>query len=715
MKCRNVMAAWVITIGSLWLVGIGTSATAEAKTVQYELVVRKTPVNISGKKTVDFALSVNGGIPAPTLEFIEGDDAEITVRNEIGDGQELSIHWHGLLLPPLEDGVSYVNTPPITAGTSRVFRFKIRQHGTYWYHSHTGLQEQKGVYGAFVIHPKQKQHDYNRDVVAVLSDWTDENADQVLKNLRKDGDYYLYKKDSVRSYSGAVKEGKLGSMLANEWIRMGGMDLSDVGYDAFLINGKISSQLADAKAGDKIRIRIINAAASSYFYVSLADQNMRVISADGIDVEPVNAKEILIGMAETYDILFTVPENKNYELRATCQDVTGFASAWIGSGGKVPAQAKPLPDYYAAMDHGAHHGGMDHGSHASHGAMDHSKMDHSKMSHVTPKSITRTVESLTVDDLRSIRSTELPTGRNVMDLKLVLGGDMERYVWHFNGKAIHEDRTITIKEGDVVRFTFQNDTMMHHPMHLHGHFFRVLGAHGAFSPLKHTVDVPPHGSRTIEFLADEPGEWMLHCHNLYHMKAGMGRVIKYDGFTPSPEIKSIQNKDPHLHDHFYFDGSVFLGSNKAALDLRVSQMRWSLEFESEAIGSKDENEREVQLVYRRWLTNFASVYAGGKFKRHHEESMPKEESEQRGLIGFSYLLPMLIEADFEIDNTGEYSLTLEKRLQWASIFHSDIEATFARNESPEIELNLMYQSNWHWAAGLTWIDHKPGVGAMYRF
>ncbi|HRO66873.1 MAG TPA: multicopper oxidase domain-containing protein, partial [Pseudobdellovibrionaceae bacterium] len=237
-----------------------------AKTVRYELIVEKKSMNLSGQKTVDFTLTVNGSIPAPVLEFTEGDEAEILVINRIPD-DEVSIHWHGLLLPPEMDGVAYVNTPPIHPGKSHLFKFPLRQHGTYWYHSHTNVQEQKGVYGAFIIHPKEPILKVTHDVAVVLSDWSDEDANQILKNLRKDGDYYLYKKDSIRSLGGAWKAGALGVYLDNEWTRMGGMDLSDVGYDAFLINGKKDQQLLVTHPGETVRLRIINAAASSYFYV----------------------------------------------------------------------------------------------------------------------------------------------------------------------------------------------------------------------------------------------------------------------------------------------------------------------------------------------------------------------------------------------------------------------------------------------------------------
>ncbi len=229
-------------VGILSVVSSFHLAKAYGKTVQYVLNASKGDVNLSGKQTVDFALMINGTIPAPTLEFTEGDEAVIIVNNNIPN-EELSIHWHGILLPPEMDGVAYVNTPPIFSGQSHTFKFKIRQHGTYWYHSHTNVQEQKGLYGAFVIHPKSKTISYDKEAVVVISDWSDENALNILKNLKKDGDYYLYKKDTVRSYLGALQAGGLWTYLTNEWTRMGGMDLSDVGYDAFLINGKKDSEL----------------------------------------------------------------------------------------------------------------------------------------------------------------------------------------------------------------------------------------------------------------------------------------------------------------------------------------------------------------------------------------------------------------------------------------------------------------------------------------
>ena len=729
----------VAVLASLFSIITLCSFQALAKTVRYELVVRNEKVNVSGKKEVDFALTVNGSIPAPTLEFTEGDDAEIVVKNEVPD-QEVSIHWHGILLPPMEDGVPYVNTPPIFPGQSRTFRFKIRQHGTYWYHSHTGLQEQKGVYGAFIIHPKKKTISYDKDLVVVLSDWSDENADQIMRNLRKDGDYYLYKKDSVRSIWGAFQAGELKTYFQNEWIRMGGMDLSDVGYDAFLINGKRDSQLLTAHPGERIRIRIINAAASSYFYVSLGQEPMTVISADGVDIEPVQAKELLMGMGETYDILFTPKEHKNYELRATVQDVTGYASGWIGMGEKVYAPNKPVPNMYAPMDHGSHgedhdghgghhgedhhgavhdgHKGPAHESHKHHGHHHHRGHDFSKGHghHDHAAHAHKEIETLTVDALRALKPIERPKGAKTHEFKLVLGGDMERYVWHINGKAIHEDRYIEIDEGDIIRFTFENETMMHHPMHLHGHFFRVLNANGKYSPFKHTVDVPPHGKRTIEFIADEPGVWMLHCHNLYHMKNGMARFVKYRSYESPPEMKKYEAQDPHMHDHIYNHTSLLAASHQAHAAFRLMRTWDEINLEVEAHNSLGKHfsfnetwDVEGDLVYRRWFGNFLNIVGGATL--YHEKGY--------GMIGIGYALPMLIETHVFIQHEGKLRFDLEKRFQWTKAFFTDAELTWrpgwGHDHDVEFEVSLMYGPSWHWAAGILATEKSVGVAAKVQF
>lgn len=719
------------------------STTVFAKTVRYELTIRNEKFNMSGKKTVDFALTVNGGIPAPTLEFTEGDDAEILVRNEV-PGEEASIHWHGILLPPDQDGVPYVNTPPIFTGKSHLFKFKVRQNGTYWYHSHTMLQEQKGVYGAIVIHPEKETIKVDKEAVVLLSDWSDENADNIIRNLRKDGDYYLYKKNSVRSYFGALAQGSqsLKNQIYNEWIRMGGMDLSDVGYDAFLINGKQDSKLIEAKPGERVRLRIINAGSSSYFYVAMGVP-MRVISADGIDVKPIDSNEILIGMAETYDVLFTVPESKSYELRATCQDVTGYASTWIGSGEKVSAPSKPKPDLYATMDHSGHGGhAMSGMSHAGH---DMSKMDHTghSMSRANHEGAVNSgphaghnemaghghehhdpikkVETLTVDALNAKSPTTLPPMKKpesakIHELKLVLNGDMDRYIWHLNGKVVSQDRLIEIESGEVVRFTFENQSMMHHPMHLHGHFFRVLTDAGELSPLKHTVDVPPHGTRTIEFYANEPGQWMLHCHNLYHMDSGMARVVRYRDFKLDDAMETHDKHDPHTHDHLYSYGNVEVATNHARGEFKLMKTWDELDLHIESAQLDGKNfeigqhwETEGELHYHRWFSNWINVFGGAQLY----------DEKAYGAVGVEYILPLLFKSSVAVNHEGRFRFDLEKRFQWTKYLFSDADFSWrpgwSGERDTEFEVTLMYASQWAWSAGLMFTEKASGVGVQYQF
>lgn len=733
----QIYASFEKTVLTIILLVLLVPISALAKTVRYELSIANQPMNMSGKKSVDFSLTVNGGIPAPTLEFTEGDEAEILVKNNLAK-EEASIHWHGILLPPEQDGVAYVNTPPIFPGKSHLFKFKIRQHGTYWYHSHTAVQEQKGVFGAFIIHPKKQTIKADKEAVVVISDWSDENADQILKNLRKDGDYYLYKKHSIRSIAGALKAGQLKTYFSNEWERMAGMDVSDVGYDAFLINGKRDSQLLMAHPGETIRLRIINAAASSYFYVSLGGLPLRVVSADGIDIEPIEAKEILMGMAETYDVLFTVPEHKNYELRATAQDVTGFGSGWIGMGEKVFALDKPQLDLYAPMNHGSHggsHASSGHG-HEQHGSSQAQHTEHDTSLHeqhnmhsghvmqghtghsaaaAQPKA-SASVETLTVDEIKALSPTTLPKTAPITDLKLVLGGDMERYVWHINGKAIHEDRNIYINEGDVVRFTFVNDTMMHHPMHLHGHFFRVINKNGEKSPLKHTVDVPPNGSRTIEFYANEPGQWMLHCHNLYHMKTGMARVVKYMSYKPTPEMAAHEKHDHHMHDHMYTYGSLEAATNRARFNFKLMRTWDELVLETESTSDTKKDyavegtwDTEGDLLYRRWYGNFLNISVGGTYF----------DKESFGLLGVGYILPMLIETQVFVNHEGKFRLDLQKRFQWTTNIFTEAEFSWrpkweAENDE-DYAVSLMYGPSWTWSAGLMLTNKSVGVGAQIQF
>jgi CopA family copper-resistance protein len=323
------------------------STIASAAVREYNLIISYQNVNITGRDVQ--AMTINDTIPGPTLKFQIGDTARIHVRNELDE--ETSIHWHGILLPNLQDGVPYLTTPPILPGTTFTYEFPIKHSGTYWYHSHTGLQEQRGVFGSIVIEPEIPDISTDLDHVVMLSDWTDENPDEVLRTLKSGNDYYSLKKGSMQSISGAVKANALKDVIKRSLIRMPPMDISDIAYDRFLVNGQPSSTL-DARTGQTVRLRIINGAASTYFYIEFAGEKMRVVSADGVNIEPVHLQRFLIGVAETYDVIITVPEGGSYELRATAQDGSGYASLFIGRGKQVAAPDIPKPNLYKMHDGG---------------------------------------------------------------------------------------------------------------------------------------------------------------------------------------------------------------------------------------------------------------------------------------------------------------------------------------------------------------------------
>jgi len=657
-----------------------------AKEVSYELRIGYKEVNYSGKSVQ--AMSINGGIPGPTLRFKEGDKAKIKVYNDMD--VESSIHWHGILLPNLQDGVPYLTTPPILPGKSLLYEFPIKHSGTYWYHSHTSLQEQRGVYGSIAIQPKQARKDikFDREYVLVLSDWTDENPHKVLRSLKRGSEYYSFKKGATQSLWGAVKAGAIPDILKNSLIRMPPMDISDVAYDAFLSNGKRIDHLK-AKAGERIRLRIINAGASTYFYLSYAGGNMTIINADGVDVKPVKKGRMLMTVAETYDVIVTVPNvGKAFEFRATAQDGSGHTSLFIGSGKKVLAQDIPKPNLYKL--HSGHD--MSNMSDPNH---DHQAMMARPM---TPYAA-----------LQSTTSSAFSKERPVREVELKLTGDMQRYVWSFNNKTLKEADKISIKKGEVVRFKFVNTTMMHHPLHLHGHFFRVLGGQGDYAPLKHTVDVPPMGNVTIEFAADEDKDWFFHCHILYHMKSGMTRIIHYEGSTVDPIIQEARKLpgNPFGKDPWYAWADVAGLSQMTHGEVTAANTRNTFITEWE-VGDWDDVEYEVELKYSRYFNRFFSAFAG--------VDLTNEENDHRGIFGVNYLLPFLIESEVWVDTKGEFRFAGEKEIQLTSRV-----SAFAKAEYDT-------ESEWEWMAGGEFMltryisligqyhsDFYGGGGLMVRF
>jgi FtsP/CotA-like multicopper oxidase with cupredoxin domain len=666
------------------------SGISYAEVREYNLTISYKYVNITGRDVK--AMTINDSIPGPTLRFKDGDTARIHVRNEMD--VETSIHWHGILLPNLQDGVPYVTTPPIMPGTTFTYEFPIKHAGTYWYHSHTGLQEQRGVFGSIVIEPKIPSVKADIDHVVVISDWTDENPDEVLRTLKSGSEYYSLKKGSVQSLTGAIKTGALPEVLQRSWMRMPPMDISDIAYDRFLINGKTAEEL-DARPGQTIRLRIINAAASTYFYLQFAGGHMKVISADGVDVQPVHMNRFLIAVAETYDVIITVPENSSYELRATAQDGSGHTSIYIGKGNRVSSPNVPEPNLYKMHSggHGGSVGNMKSMDHDSGGDMKGMGHEPGKM-----KMPMNERPGAPYDDLKSLSSTALKKDLPVREIRLELTGDMERYVWSLNGKTLNEADTIRIKKGENVRFVLVNKTMMHHPMHLHGHFFRVVNKHGDYSPLKHTVDVPPLGMRIMEFYADEEKDWFFHCHMLYHMKAGMARIVHYEGTELAPEIAAIR---PILFkDHWYVWANASILTQMTEGQIVAANTRNTLKGTWEAGWDED---YEVLLTYERYFNRFFQAFAGGV--------LTDGEQDHRGIIGFRYLLPLLFESKVWLDTDGDVRLLLDKEIQLTDRLY-----TFG-------EFQYDTESKEEWAAGAGWTlsrhfsiigqyhsEYKGGIG-----
>ena len=673
-----------------------------AETIEYQIDIRETEINITGNPVK--AITLNDQIPAPTLEAGVDDRFRVTFTNHMD--VETSIHWHGILLPNDQDGVPYLTTQPIAANSSFTYDFPITHHGTYWYHSHTGLQEQRGVYGALVFRPEQEQVPTDLEQVLVFSDWTDENPNEVMRNLKRDDDYYALKKDKVQSWdqvfahgSGAIK-----NRLDAAWMRMPPMDLSDVGYDAFLVNGKTEQQLPMIHPGETIRLRMINASASSYQHIQFSGGPMTIVAADGVDVEPLRVNELTMAIAETYDVIVTVPDHKQYELRASSVDGTGHSSAWLGMGEeKVHAPDYQVPNPYLvshsmhgamdmsidheSMDMGTDHQGMEVSGHSQtemrHPAMqapDHSNHNMTTMN--APLSDEAEVQQ-SLGQYKNLRALD-PIVRNpdqpVREVLLRLTGNMEGYRWSFNDTPLSVADRILISKDERVRFVMTNETMMNHPIHLHGHFFRVLTDQGEYSPWKHTVNVPAMSQVIIEFQANEEKDWFFHCHNLYHMKAGMARVVRYDDFEGDPDLASTIGKVMSTDNHYYsfVDAGLLSSKGEIALWSFNNRNKWSLDAEYDW-----EDLYEIEADYEYYVDRNLQIYTGIDYERHHK----KEET--LGIAGARYLLPGLINSEWRVDSEGDTRVELSSGLQLTK----RTEFEWFWNTDDEYGLELVYELN----------------------
>ena len=568
----------LLTPASLVLAATLAAAPYDALAGTYDLTVAKAQIEVDGRAFEK--LTVNGSVPGPTLRLREGEKATITVANETDE--PTSMHWHGILLPGIMDGAPGFNGfMGIAPGASYTYTFDIRQSGTYWYHSHTGTQDQS-VLGAIVIEPASPPpFPAERDYVVMLGDITPEDSDRVLHNLKADPGYYNYNKRTLIDFFGGAREQGIGAALRDrlDWgeMRMDPTDLADVTGYAFLVNGKqpVENETFVFKKGERVRLRLINGSAMTLFDVRIPGLKMKVVAADGNDVEPVAVDEIRMGVAERYDVIVEPSEDVAYTIFAESIDRAGYARATLaareGVEGPIP-QRRPrallaMDDMGAAHDghagpdmkeenaatddHGGHedHGGHDSHGHEGHGpAMEHGEghmmdhgegghdghqmhdMQHDGAMHEAPSAPPRPVgwasgfpagsKVLAYEDLRARapRSDNRPPDRSV---EMRLTGNMERYVWTLNDKRFHEAAPIRVRYGERVRIDFVNETMMAHPMHLHGMFFELENGAGTHRPLKDTVIVPPGKSVSVILTAREAGAWPLHCHLLYHMASGM--------------------------------------------------------------------------------------------------------------------------------------------------------------------------------------------------
>lgn len=743
--------------------------TFGGKTVRYDLYVKDTIVNFTGKNRR--AIAINGKLQAPTLYFTEGDTAEIYLHNMLKENTGL--HWHGVILPNEHDGVPYLTTKPVKPGDTHLYKFRVSQNGTYWYHSHEALQEQIGMNGILVFKKREGEPktEYNAEIPVLLGDWSDEDPMQIARRLHMaNTDWYAVKKNAVQSYWEAIKSGHFGTKALNEWKRMEAMDVSDVYYDKFLINGVPSSEYSNVKAGDKVRLRVANGGSSTYFWLNYGGGKIKVIGNDGNDVVPVEVDRLIVGVSETYDIEVTIPENKSFEFRATSEDRIGHASLWLGSGEKIEAPNLPRLMLFEGMK-------MMNGMMEMSGNMkpmnmtmgnqmmdmnevmypelsetqrkmtmkhmnemmgvktkeEEKKEDHSQHSGMDMKE-EKPIKRLSYNILKSPEKTILPTD-SIREMKFTLEGNMNHYLWTLDNKTVTETDKILVKKGEILRIKMYNNSMMRHPMHLHGHDFRLINSKGEYSPLKNVVDIMPMETTTIEFAANQDGDWFFHCHILYHMMAGMGRVFSYENSKPNPQLPNRKL----AWKNFLQDNKMI--SSMAMLDLASNKMhaetmtmfgpRWANLNEFHSNWNFDHFEGNVKVG--RFLGKFqwALPYAGFRIQKNHE-IMERQMAEDMGMdfhgkktwfgqqkaskskyafiIGMQYVLPMLITADASVDHNGKVLLELSRedipvsrRIRGNFSLNSDGEFSTGLRYIVQKWLSLSgnYDNEMGWGAGIT--------------
>ena len=697
MDIQNNLSKKMLLLAFLLL---ATQTIYAQKTVRYDLYIKDSIVNFSGKEKR--AIAVNGQIPMPTLTFTEGDTAEIHVYNQLQEST--SLHWHGLYLPNKEDGVPYLTQMPIEPNETFIYRFPIIQNGTHWYHSHSGLQEQIGMYGSIILQKRVNDSTFRMGiddlptVPIMLSEWTDYDPENVNRMLHNASDWFAIKKGATQSYAEAINEGHFTTKFANEWKRMNAMDVSDIYYDKFLINGKNESQLSQFKGGEKVRLRISNGGASTYFWLTYAGGKITVVANDGNDVEPLEVDRLIIAVSETYDVIVTIPAiNTAYEFLATSEDRTNSASIYLGDG--VIQLTAPLPKlkYFEGMKMMNNMVNMDGslkdmGMDMSLQQMDMNtvmypeiidqpksmeidtqlEMDIENVDHSNHSSVNSQIVTLNYAMLRSPYKTTLPIDSPTREMRFELTGNMNRYVWSMDNIVLSETDKILIKKGENVRIILYNGSMMRHPMHLHGHDFRVLNGQGDYAPLKNVLDIMPMETDTIEFNANSEGDWFFHCHILYHMMAGMNRVFSYENQQPNPYLpdrsmayNKLQAESNHLH--LMAENDIATNGNDGLIILQNA--RWSFGTEWR-LGYNDIHGYETESHFGRYIDNmqWLQLFVGVDW-RYRKNGIDEQEKnlfgqintkDNRSLVSFglNYTLPMLFIFQTEVFHNGNVRLQL---------------------------------------------------------
>jgi CopA family copper-resistance protein len=548
----------------------------------YDLEIAKTPIAIAGRRAT--ATTINGTVPGPLLHLYERQETLLRVTNRLDE--DTSIHWHGLILPPAMDGVPGVSFPGILPGQTFEYRFPLQQYGTYWYHSHSGLQEQLGHYGPLIIHPAEGYpYQYDREYTIVLSDWTFENPYNVLANLKKQGNYYNMQRQTLLDFFEEVRRVGLGPAFRDRlmWaqMRMDPTDMMDVSGSTytFLMNGLApeTNWTGLFEPGERVLLHIINAAAGSYFDVRIPDLPMSVVQVNGQYVQPVETDEFRIAIAETYDVIVD-PQDRPYTLFAEAMDRSGYARGTL-----TPRQGwnAPVPDLRErplltmadmGMDHGVMNemghtemvqgemagmemAGMGGGDRAKYaiagivrteglrapgtlpGMLEHAPDTHRPGNAAVPMMVQSRMSQpgvgLGEDGWRVLTYTQLraleprPDFRAPdREIELHLTGNMERFMWSINGVPFEDAEPIRFNYGERLRLTLVNDTMMNHPMHLHGMWMELENGQEELIPRVHTVNVMPAERLSLLITVDAPGAWAFHCHVLYHMEVGMFRVVE---------------------------------------------------------------------------------------------------------------------------------------------------------------------------------------------